>query len=126
MSIVLEQCKSFIKIGILPELIGKYYLREPVVNHPDQENIAETEQDELWRYCRQPEGDQQMIACDDNTCRIQWFYVSCLSIKKIPKCKWFYQDCRKLISKAKKNVSNFFIYYSLLFAVKIVSIQWHN
>ena len=37
-----------------------------------------------------------MIACDDDTCHIQWFHVSCLRIKKVPKGKWFRPDCRKL------------------------------
>ena len=102
MSVVLEQCKSFIKIGVLPELIGKYYSKDPIVNNPDQESISKIAENELWCYCQQPEGDEEMIACDDNTCRIQWFHVSCLRIKKIPKGKWFCPDCRKCKSKLKK------------------------
>jgi len=65
MSVVLEQCKSFIKIGVLPELIGKYYSKDPIVNNPDQENISEIAENELWCYCQQPDGDEEMIACDD-------------------------------------------------------------
>ena len=100
MSVVLEQCKSFIKIGVLPELIGKYYSKDPIVNNPDQENISEIAENELWCYCQQPEGDEEMIACDDNTSHS---VVSCiLRIKKIPKSKWFCPDCRKCKSKLKK------------------------
>ena len=119
---VLESCNTFIKIGILPEIIGKYYSKEPVVNvaslDQDQENAdPETNQEKLlWCYCRQPEDGQEMIACDDNTCRIQWFHVSCLHIKKIPKGKWFCPDCRKLKSKKRSNVflATFLIMFFLL------------
>ena len=75
--IVLEQCKSFIKIGVLPELIGKYYSKDPIVNNPDQENISEIAENELWCYCQQPEGDEEMIACDDNTSHS---VVSCIML----------------------------------------------
>ena len=76
MSVVLEQCKSFIKIGVLPELIGKYYSKDPIVNNPDQENISEIAENELWCYCQQP-GDEEMIACDDNTSHS---VVSCIML----------------------------------------------
>lgn len=106
---VLKLCNTFIKTGILPEVIGKYYSKDPVLNitslDQDQDNKdPETDQDELlWCYCRQPECEgQEMIACDDNTCRIQWFHISCLRLKKVPKGKWFCPDCRKLKSKTKK------------------------
>ena len=64
-------CNTFIKIGILPEIIGKYYSKEPVVNSlssPDQEIIDPTEVDEdklLWCYCRRPEEGREIIACDN-------------------------------------------------------------
>ena len=31
-TIALEKCKQFIKLGVLPELLGKWYSREPVAS----------------------------------------------------------------------------------------------
>ena len=104
-SLVLQQCETFIKVGILPEMIGKWYSKEPIAkNLPSAEDNGNTEtatdQNELWCYCRQSE-EGEMIGCDNNACSIQWFHISCLHIKKAPKGKWFCPDCRKLKTKIK-------------------------
>ena len=31
-TIALEKCKQFVKLGVLPELLGKWYSREPVAS----------------------------------------------------------------------------------------------
>ena len=118
-SIVLQQCETFIKVGILPEMLGKWYSKEPITkNQPSAEDTGNTEtgtdQNELWCYCRQPE-EGEMIGCDNNACLIQWFHISCLHIKKIPKGKWFCPDCRKLKTKIKKLMFFFFHTYLLRF-----------
>ena len=43
------------------------------MNNPDQENISEIAENELWCYCQQP-GDEEMIACDDMSHSV----VSCI------------------------------------------------
>ena len=50
---VLESCNTFIKIGILPEIIGKYYSKEPVVNvaSPDQDQENADPETTRKNYC---------------------------------------------------------------------------
>ena len=97
-SIVLEVANSFTKVGILPEIIGKYYSKIPVITTTSCEQVQDemSDQDKLWCYCQEPEDEQEMICCDEHTCCIQWFHVSCLHIRQIPKGKWYCPDCRKL------------------------------
>uniref|UniRef100_A0A1X7SP42 PHD-type domain-containing protein n=1 Tax=Amphimedon queenslandica TaxID=400682 RepID=A0A1X7SP42_AMPQE len=98
-STVLEVANSFVKVGILPEIIGKHYSKIPVITstlcEPVQDNEM-SDQDRLWCYCQEPEDEREMICCDEHTCRIQWFHVSCLHIRQIPKGKWYCPDCRRL------------------------------
>jgi hypothetical protein len=103
----LEQCKQFVKIGVLPELLGKWYSREPMSSATDVENAdpeVDSQQQNVWCYCRKEESGE-MICCEDSRCTIVWFHTDCLHISKIPKGKWFCPDCtkkRKKDSKIKK------------------------
>ena len=100
----LVKCELFVKVAILPELLGKWYSKEPikkqVTNVPDDHDHNNQTGDReqaglLWCYCRKGEFGQ-MIGCDSTECHIQWFHTSCLRITKIPKGKWFCPDCRKV------------------------------
>ena len=31
---------------------------------------------------------------ESKTCKIQWFHIKCMRIKKIPKSKWFCVKCK--------------------------------
>lgn len=106
--------------GVLPELIGKWYSKEPimpVVNVDEFESpttdidtstttstVSATHADatsstesggSIICYCQKPESGD-MIGCDFPNCSIEWFHQSCLRIKAIPKGKWYCPDCRKL------------------------------
>nr|XP_018900339.1 PREDICTED: uncharacterized protein LOC109032581 [Bemisia tabaci] len=55
----------------------------------------------LYCYCQCPYDEvSEMIACDGNDCRIEWFHFECVGIMVPPKGQWFCPDCRK-----KKNLS---------------------
>ena len=109
MASALEKCEQFVKVAVLPELLGKWYSKEPIKkaesSNTDVEEIDKDQADDtyqtrlLWCYCRKEESGE-MIACDNTECHIQWFHTNCLHITKIPKRKWFCPDCRK---KKKKN-----------------------
>lgn len=48
---------------------------------------------ELYCYCAQVSyGD--MIGCDNDACRIQWFHFQCVGLKSQPKGKWYCDDCK--------------------------------
>ena len=75
---ILKRAIAFIKVGILPELTGKWYSREPstvstitmyysVVTADDE---SEDQEQGEWCYCRKANtGD--MICCDSKDCPIQ-------------------------------------------------------
>ena len=46
--------------------------------------------------CRQP-NTVDMIGCDRKDCQYEWFHFTCVGIdrKKVPKGKWFCEDCVK-------------------------------
>ena len=98
----LEKCEQFVKVAVLPELLGKWYSKEPI-RKPESADLEDDNDqadgtDEtglmMWCYCRKEESGE-MIACDNTECHIQWFHTKCLHITKIPKGKWFCPDCRK-------------------------------
>ena len=48
------------------------------------------------------ETEDEMITCEDNSCKIFWFHFKSMPIKKIPKGKWLCPECRrerKIINK---------------------------
>ncbi|XP_043281822.1 uncharacterized protein MESR4 isoform X2 [Venturia canescens] len=50
----------------------------------------------LYCYCQCPYDEvSEMIACDGNDCRIEWFHFECVGIMVPPKGKWYCPDCRK-------------------------------
>jgi len=35
----------------------------------------------------------EMVACDDDNCRIEWFHFGCVGLKSKPKGKWYCPEC---------------------------------
>ena len=95
----LEKVTSFIKLGVLPELLGKWYSKGPVGTSSQPPNSCS--QANEWCYCKQGE-EGQMIACDNKDCSIVWFHTACLGITNIPKGKWYCPDCRKIVKRGGK------------------------
>ncbi len=114
MSIALEKATLFFKLGVLPELLGKWYSKAPVYLTTDSARVDSGKCDapqssgdhqmatEVWCFCRQKESGQ-MIACDSEQCPITWFHTSCLKMNRIPKGKWFCPECRKTQAKRKSH-----------------------
>ncbi|KAI0774538.1 hypothetical protein C8Q74DRAFT_1218285 [Fomes fomentarius] len=56
--------------------------------------------DELYCYC-QKLSYGEMIACDNESCRFQWFHISCLNLpanQSLPDT-WFCDECSALLGK---------------------------
>ena len=98
-ALALEKVTSFIKLGVLPELLGKWYSKGPVSTSSQPPNSCS--QANEWCYCKQGE-EGQMIACDNKDCSIVWFHTACLRITNIPKGKWYCPDCRKIVKRGVK------------------------
>lgn len=63
----------------------------------DVEGEEEEEDDDhqLYCYCQRVSfGD--MVGCDNNDCKYQWFHWGCVGVKSEPAGEWLCPDCRKL------------------------------
>lgn len=49
----------------------------------------------LYCYCKRPYNGQDMIACDNEYCKIEWFHLSCVNLNEIPNDKWYCNECRE-------------------------------
>ena len=96
---------EFLKLGILPELLGKWYTKPPTTcmlpdcNHSSTPT-SDANNPTLWCLCRKEEFGE-MIPCDNELCKILWFHTSCLKLTCIPKGKWICPECRKATKKKK-------------------------
>jgi hypothetical protein len=34
-----------------------------------------------------------MIGCDNDDCRIQWFHLACVGLKRAPSGSWYCNEC---------------------------------
>uniref|UniRef100_A0A1X7US45 PHD-type domain-containing protein n=1 Tax=Amphimedon queenslandica TaxID=400682 RepID=A0A1X7US45_AMPQE len=89
--------------GVLPEVVGKWYLRKQAANSsnalvaPDPLPYEDDEDNEDYNkvccYCNQP-SDGDIILCD-KSCHIKWFHCNCLRMRKVPKGIWKCLSCRR-------------------------------
>ena len=84
----LPAVQKFFKRCILPELLGKWYTRL----NKQLVNLPEIEDDGSWCYCKSKKGGN-MIACDNESCPIQWFHQECVHISVVPSDKWLCPLC---------------------------------
>ena len=58
----------------------------------------EEEDKTLYCFC-QSVSYGEMVACDGENCKFEWFHYSCVNLKEPPKGAWFCPDCRQQMSK---------------------------
>ena len=88
---ILSKTTSLFCNVLLPELVGKYFT--------DSTNSDKSQ--DKWCICKMSENEDDLIMCESKTCKIQWFHIKRMRIKKIPKGKWFCVRC-----KAKQKTKN--------------------
>ena len=69
-----------------------------------EEDDEEDEEDEDEEYCtcRRP-GFGNMVKCNNQGCRYEWFHADCVGITRKPTAPWFCKECRiKMKGKARK------------------------
>lgn len=52
--------------------------------------------EDVYCYC-QMISDGEMIACDNKNCKIEWFHIQCLGLKKVPKGTWYCEECKEMM-----------------------------
>ena len=98
LSDALEKATSFFTYGVLPEILGKWYTKSHEYSSAESPQASgrlqqNTSQD-VWCFY-QSEESGEMIACENEHCRIIWFHTTCLRLKSIPRGKWFCPECTK-------------------------------
>ncbi|XP_056457578.1 uncharacterized protein LOC130391456 [Gadus chalcogrammus] len=83
---------NFIKTGVLPELMGKWYTA-PRLTPID--TTATKQPHEAGCYCGQPAGTD-VIICTSGNCRRKRFHKTCLKLTRVPKT-WRCVECRKQV-----------------------------
>ena len=88
---------KFFRIGILPELLAKWYTQPATVSsQPRDEEVMEEEEEEeegRWCYCQVHRERSKLIGCDNRECAIKWFHMDCLKLEVAPKGKWYCPTC---------------------------------
>ena len=101
---MIAQSRKFFKLRILPEILGKFYTRRPILNNiANQANCIQQiepvkdqgHNEKTYSYCKKETVGTTMIACDNVECRIEQFHVNCLQLENIPKGKWYCPDCHE-------------------------------
>ena len=83
---IIGKITTFLRLVILPELIGNGSLRVNQFSTASTNNCTNSSNATEWCYCKVDHEDD-LIGCDNVQCPIQWFHLSCLEIEKIPKGK---------------------------------------
>ncbi|OZJ03544.1 hypothetical protein BZG36_04170 [Bifiguratus adelaidae] len=52
----------------------------------------------LYCYCQQVSYGE-MVACDNDDCEIEWFHLGCVDLSKVPKGKWYCNNCINLLRR---------------------------
>lgn len=78
LSSCIEKSRDLHKVAILPELLGRWFTRSIVMPIVDDRNDLSYK----YCYCKEELGGQ-MIHCE-------WFHLSCLKLKNIPRVKKWY------------------------------------
>ena len=106
----IDKAGPFIKLAILPELVGKWFTKQNVtVNDDETPQEPDQEDEDRWCYCRKGEDYGSMIGCDNDQCPIQRFHFSCLKMtpSQAAKDKWYCPECHKSKKgKAKKQYND--------------------
>ena len=99
----IDKATEFYKVGVLPELLGKWYSKPPAsqldtalpsTSYEVPGTSTTTDDEEKWCYCQTGEHGT-MIGCDNENCAISWYHIDCLGLKTIPTGKWYCPECRK-------------------------------
>jgi len=98
---LIDMCTQSWKENILPELLtrrletgsGCSADTEETVGLVANEMPGTSQISNIYCICRSSREDEEMVACD--SCD-EWFHISCLGLKRVPKSKnWFCKECKK-------------------------------
>ena len=96
----LPTAKTFFKICILPELLGKWHTRQHSTTE-ENDSLQCEEDDGSWCHCKERKGGD-MVACDSRSCTTKWFHLECVGLCTVPLGKWHCATCQANTPKNRK------------------------
>ena len=103
----LAKAELFVKTALLPELIGRWFTKQPAAPapHVDQtvldhgstcDNSNINDDIVLWCYCQRDDSADDMICCDNENCITKWYHYSCVGLTSddIQEGDWYCPECR--------------------------------
>ena len=58
--------------------------------------IFDGQRDKLYCFCNSPySSDETWIGCDSEKFKWEWFHLSCVNLKRVPRNNWYCPDCCK-------------------------------
>ena len=93
---VIADVNEFYQFCLLPELISKFYTRQSVMpegsvnacsSSSQCTDAADTPNSYKYCYCKEFKVYKTMLGCDFANCKNEWFHLTCLKLKKVPKGK---------------------------------------
>ncbi|KAG9260834.1 uncharacterized protein LOC125804596 [Astyanax mexicanus] len=107
---LLAKAQNFFFKVSLPELVACYYTRaastapnakplteiQPSCTRPGKQ--TRKNMTKMWCLCKGPEEQDDMVACDNENCAIQWFHFRCVGLTQAPSASepWFCATCTKM------------------------------
>ena len=108
-----EKAQNFFTICLLPEILGNRYTRltfkkhfnslsddatpgaSGIGNHSAEGSDSVPGDTPLLSKPSVIAMAQDMIACDNHECVIEWLHITCLQMERLPKgkAKWYCPDC---------------------------------
>ena len=82
-----KKLTSFYVINVLPEIMTRRLKQE-------LEMECESDKENVFCIC-QKGSSGRMIACDNRSCKYQWFHYQCVGIKRAPRGVWYCPTCKK-------------------------------
>lgn len=73
----------------------------PEAVHPGPGNMSSNSNEPTYCYCNQVSFGE-MVGCDGDDCKREWFHLPCIGFKNPPKGKWYCDDCLMKMKKLKK------------------------
>ena len=98
----IEKAVTFHKLIIVPELLCRFFTRKAALyDRVEPASSFSTTNAEPVKHCtcNGDEDGRKMIMCDNENCVKQWFHMSRLGMKRVPKGKWFCKKCRSSLQK---------------------------
>ena len=82
---------KFYQTHVVPELLTRE------IEQSYGKKAPQSQDEKLYCYCqsREADSDEKWIGCDSDHCNFEWFHLSCVKMKRVPKKSWYCPECRK-------------------------------